>query len=366
MSKVKAITTDAPTGGAVYGDFELPDPEHFSAKLKTIYNGICGTDRGMVAGALPFAYNPEGYKRLVLGHEALAQVVEIEKNEFGIRSGDYVVPIVRRPGKCVNCRIGRMDNCTDGDKHEAGITGMHGFMREYFYDTPENLVKVQDNSILDVAVLAEPLKNVEKAFEVFNKISERSIFLNDFGTYEDKKAVIIGTGSEAFLYSFFARDYGFDTILTNRHPIPDQKTVMVDKSGVEFYDYTKDMDKILEGGIDLLIDTSGHPGTIFQFIRKLNHNGITILFGTNGKAPATDVDGADIDYLIENNITLMGSVDGAREHYFKALEHLRNWRHNYGDIMKDLITKKIPPSDVDIFSNKPGDEIKTIIDWSKA
>ena len=72
------------------------------------------------------------------------------------------------------------------------------------------------------------------------------------------------------------------------------------------------------------------------------------------------------EVVIENNITLMGSVDGAREHYFKALEHLRNWRHNYGDIMKDLITKKINPSDVDIFTNKPGDEIKTVIDWSRA
>ena len=365
MTKVKAITTNAPAGGAVYEDFEIPVPEHYSAKLKTIYTGICGTDRGIVSGALSFAYNPEGYKRMVLGHEALAQVVEIEKNAFGIKSGDYVVPMVRRPGNCVNCRIGRMDNCTDGDKHEAGVTGMHGFMREYFYDSPEYLLKVQDNSILDVAVLAEPLKNVEKAFEVFDKVSERSIFQNDYGTYEEKNAVIIGTGSEAFLYSFFARDYGFNTILTNRHSIPDQKTVMVEKSGVKFYDYTKDMDRILEGGIDLLVDTSGDPGTIFRFIRKLNHNGIAILFGTNGKAPPTNVDGSHIDYIIENNISLIGSVDGARDHYFKALEHLRNWRHNYGDLMKDLITGKVPPSQVDILGNKPGDEIKTVIDWSQ-
>ncbi|WP_393972214.1 glucose 1-dehydrogenase [Oxyplasma meridianum] len=365
MSKVKAITTDAPTGGVVFGDFELPDPEHYSAKLKTIYSGICGTDRGMVAGSLSFAYNPEGYRQMVLGHEGLAQVLEIEKNNFGIKPGDYVVPIVRRPGKCVNCRMGRMDNCTDGNKHEAGVTGMHGFMRGYFYDTPENLVKVQDKGMFDVAVLAEPLKNVEKAFEVFDKVSERSIFFNDYGTYEDKKAVVIGTGSEAFLFSFFAKDYGFDTVLTNRHPIPDLKKGMVDMIGAEFYDYTMDMDKIAEGGIDLLIDTSGHPGTIFKFARKLNNNGIAILFGTNGKAPPTGVDGSDIDYIIEKNITLLGSVDGARNHYFMALEHLRKWRYVYGDRMKEFITKKISPSDIDIFTNKPENEIKTVIDWSR-
>ena len=81
-----------------------------------------------VEGALPFAYNPSGYNFLVVGHESMCKVIESKSDYF--KPGDIVVPIVRRPGDYPNCLIGRPDNCSDGNKHEAGITGLHGFMRE--------------------------------------------------------------------------------------------------------------------------------------------------------------------------------------------------------------------------------------------
>jgi len=359
--EVKAITTNPPRWGVAFETVEIN--EQLPVKLKPIYTGICGTDRGIVSGALPFAYAPHGSQKLVLGHECLAQVIDAEENDFGIKKGDYVVPVVRRPGKCVNCLIGRSDNCSDGDKHEAGITGLNGFMRTEFQDYPQNLVKVQDPDIARIAVLTEPLKNVRKAYEMFDIVSRKSIFTDSYGSYDEKKSVIIGTGNEAFLYALGARDYGFETYMTNRHQETEFKLEMMEKAGINFYDYTKDGEPE-NGGFDLAIDTSGDPGTIFRFVRKMNNNGIVILFGTNGHAPAATFDGSDIDYIIERNISLIGSVDGARIHYERALQDLTRWNYQYGNLISGMITSKVKPEDTDIFVHKQPDEIKTVIDWS--
>ncbi len=359
--KVEAITTIPKKWGVSYGSVEID--EDFPVKLRPVYTGICGTDRGIVSGALPFAYAPHGSQELILGHECLAQVIDADENEFGIKRGDYVVPIVRRPGKCLNCLIGRSDNCSDGDKHEAGITGLHGFMRSEFQDFPQNLVKVDDPDIAKIAVLTEPLKNVQKAYEMFDIVSKKSIFTDKNGAYEEKKSVIIGSGSEAFLYGLKSRDYGFKTYMTNRHPETDFKLEMMSKAGIIFYDYTQDATPENDG-FDLLIDTSGDPGTIFRFIRKMNNNGIVILFGTNGHAPPSSFDGSDVDYIVERNISIIGSVDGARIHYEKALQDLTRWNYQYGNLIQEMITSRVKPEDTGIFAHKEQGEIKTVIEWS--
>lgn len=362
MTLYRGITTDAPGGGVSYGKIDL-DLGGFDVRLKPVLTGICGTDRGIVGGALPFSYNPHGYDRLVLGHESLCRVTEAAPNDFGIRKGDYVVPMVRRPGKCINCQAGRSDNCSDGDKHEAGITGLHGFMREEFGDSAEYLVKVPDPSIGDVAVLTEPAKNVCKVFEMFDIVSRKSIYTDTAGSYNEKTSLILGTGTEAFLFALKSRDYGFRTHITNRHEIDEIKSGIVEKTGLDFFNY-KEADPVKDTGLDLIIDTSGDPGTILRFLKKMNHNGILVLFGTNGRAPETQINGMDIDYIVERNITIMGSVDGSRIHYERALQDISRWKHQYGSALDDMITSRVSPENTDVFLHKTQGEIKTVIDWS--
>ncbi len=357
---VNALTTNAPTGGIEFHNVKIQDPEDFEVKLKPLYTGICGTDRGEVHGSLSFAYNQPGYNFIVLGHEAVCQVIDIQENEYGIKTGDYVVPVVRRPGNCVNCRIGREDNCSDGKKNEAGITGLHGFMRDYFFDSIRNLVKVNDRSMVREAVLTEPAKNVMKAFEVFDTVSKRSIYQNEDSTFAGKTCLIIGSGSEAFIYSMMAHEYMFNVYMTNRHSLEEPKLSILEKTGSIFFDYTHN---IPLNGIDLLIDTSGDPATIFKFVRMMNNNGVTILFGTNGNAPGAQVNGEDIDYIIERNISMVGSVDGAKKHYFDALKFIEKWSHVQNSVINNLITGTYSPENTEIFQKKPEGEIKSIIKW---
>ncbi|WP_337860121.1 alcohol dehydrogenase catalytic domain-containing protein [Ferroplasma sp.] len=362
MTRISALVTSAPAGGISYKNIDLQVNNEAKAKLKPVYTGLCGTDRMMISGNLPFTYNPKGQDYIVIGHEAVCQVLDIEDNKFNIKSGDYVVPVVRRPGSCVNCRIGRPDNCSDADHDviEAGVRGLNGFNSEYFYDFPQNLLKINDKTNILINVLTEPTKNVMKAFEIFDKVSERSIFTGSDSTYMQKNCVIIGTGSEAFLYAFMAKEYTMNVFMTNRHSMPEDKMKIIDGINASFFNYKNET---MPDYIDLLIDTSGDPETIMRFIRKLNYNGVCILFGTNGAAPGTDYTGIDISYIVEHNIVIAGSVDGSKKHYLDAIKYLNKWKYMPGSAVKYLITGIFSPDETEIFMKKPIEEIKSVIKW---
>lgn len=359
MEQVMALVTNAPSGGVNSRKVNITG-ESGDLVLQPIYTGICGTDRGIIAGALPFAYNPQGYDFLVMGHESICRVVESDIPLF--RTGDLVVPMVRRPGRCLNCSAGRQDNCSDGDKHEAGITGKHGFMREQFRESSRYVVRVDDSSMERTGVLTEPTKNVMKLFEVFNVVSGRSIYPTPEYSLQGKHAWIIGTGSEGFLFSFMAREQGFDTVMTNRHSVDEGRLKIMDQFGIDFVDYSKDFD-ITVKDIDLLIDTSGDPSTILKFAQKVRFNGIVFLFGTNGRAPDGALSGAFVDHLVEKNITIAGSVDGAKRHYEQAVSYISKWTHEHPDAMSSLITGEMPATSADPFKRGNSESIKTIISW---
>jgi len=87
-------------------DKELPrlvEPDEVMLRLLDV--GICGTDKEICS--FEYGTPPAGEDHLVIGHEALAEVVEIGSAVSGLRPGDLVVPTVRRPCPhpgCLSCR----------------------------------------------------------------------------------------------------------------------------------------------------------------------------------------------------------------------------------------------------------------------
>src|SRR5262245_6526446 len=142
-------------------------------KIRTIEVGICGTDREICT----FAYGtpPGNSDYLVLGHEALGQVIEVGPGVSRFRPGDLVVPTVRRPcphDHCPSCRHARQDFCFTGDFTERGIKMVHGYLTEYFVEDEVHLNLVP-NDLQDVAVLVEPLTVAEKALAQVWQVQRR-------------------------------------------------------------------------------------------------------------------------------------------------------------------------------------------------
>src|SRR5215469_13226669 len=145
---------------------DVPEPQLNGATdvlLRLREVGLCGTDREIAS----FEYGdpPSGTDHLILGHESLAEVIEVGREVRNLKHGDLVVAMVRRPcphAECRACRAGRPDFCLTGNYTERGIKGVDGFLTDWVVEDEAYLVEVPQ-ALADVAVLVEPLTVVAKA-----------------------------------------------------------------------------------------------------------------------------------------------------------------------------------------------------------
>ena len=106
---------------------DLPEPEPpgpDEVLFRVLATGVCGTDRDLAE--FRFGHPPPGERHLVLGHEALGQVVAAgSAGSAGLKPGDWVAPMVRRAcaPACMSCARGRRDLCLTGGYTERGIIG---------------------------------------------------------------------------------------------------------------------------------------------------------------------------------------------------------------------------------------------------
>ena len=83
----------------------------------------------------------------------------------GFAAGDFVVSTVRRPcGLCPQCKAGENDMCSSGRYTERGIMRRHGFMAQYYVESPRFMNKIP-KALRDFGVLLEPMSIVEKGID---------------------------------------------------------------------------------------------------------------------------------------------------------------------------------------------------------
>ncbi|WP_299664991.1 zinc-binding alcohol dehydrogenase family protein [uncultured Polaribacter sp.] len=113
---MKYIVCEKP-GEFLLKEKEAPKRKEGEALLQINKVGICGTDLHAYSGHQAFFTYPR-----ILGHELASEVLEIDENEQGIRAGDKVVvmPYISC-GKCVACRNGKTNCCTN-----ISVLGVHG------------------------------------------------------------------------------------------------------------------------------------------------------------------------------------------------------------------------------------------------
>jgi threonine dehydrogenase-like Zn-dependent dehydrogenase len=340
--KAAAVYPDKKSLGVVP---DFPEPQLKSpsqVKLRILNVGVCGTDREIAS----FLYGaaPEGYEYLVIGHESVGEIVEAGP-ESGLKAGDVVIPMVRRPcdhPECVACRAGRSDFCYTGDYRERGIMKMHGFMTERVVDEARymNLVPV---AIRDVAVLVEPLTIAEKALIQTVKIQSRL-------PWEKKhKAVVLGAGPVGLLGAMALALRGFDVTVYSRDREPNASAEITRAIGGK---YISSQDRNVEqmaadvGSIDLVYEATGASQLAFDVLRCLGPNGLFILTGVPGRHGPIEFDADGVmRNLVLKNQCLIGTVNAGKDAFEQAVADLSSAHSRWPGVVQSLITGRFPLDD---------------------
>lgn len=262
--------------------------------------GVCGTDRELALFRLGFP--PAGEDFLILGHEALAQVIACGGGVRRLQPGDWVVPMVRRPCRppCPSCARGRRDLCLAPVSHERGIFGLHGYLAEYAVDGEEDLVAVPP-SLVDYAVLIEPLSVVEKAVETALRTHEPGA----------ARALVLGAGPIGILAALLLRLRGLDVTVHSLEPEDHPRAALLADAGVAYL-------RRLEGpDADILIEAAGSAEAAVAGLERLAPLGVAVLLG------ADDAYGLfPFRRLIVGNRAVVGSVNASPGAFAAAVEDL--------------------------------------------
>ncbi|WP_109830959.1 zinc-binding alcohol dehydrogenase family protein [Reichenbachiella versicolor] len=249
------------------GKFELKEKEapvrkEGEALLKINKVGICGTDLHAYAGNQAFFTYPR-----ILGHELASTVLEIDENPQGIKAGDNVIvmPYVSC-GKCVACRAGKTNCCTN-----ITVLGVHGDggMQEQI-SVPANILLPAGNLSDDEMAIVEPLA-----------IGAHAIRRAD--VQEGETVVVIGCGPIGIGMMKLAQVAGAKVIALDMND--DRLKYAKEEIGVDYIVNVTDnpVEKVSEiTGGDLataVFDATGHKGALEAGPDYMAHGGRYVLVG---------------------------------------------------------------------------------------
>jgi glucose 1-dehydrogenase len=318
--------------------------------VRTVALGVCGTDREIVSGR--YGWAPPGQRRLVIGHESLGTVQEAPA-ECGVKVGDLVVGIVRRPDPvpCAACAAGEWDMCRNGRYTERGIKERNGFGAEFFRVEPDFLVKVDPS--LDIAgVLLEPASVVAKAWDHTERIGQRS------RSWQPKTLLITGAGPVGLLAALIGAQRGLEVHVLDHNDNLKKRDLVRQLDGTY---HTEDLAHLRQRP-DILMECSGAPIVVRDVLGRTAAAGIVCLVGVTASGHDFDIDvGALNRTMVLNNDTVFGTVNANRRHYEMAGEALQRADKAW---LNRLITRREPVEQWTQSLERLSDDIKVIVDFS--
>jgi len=335
---------------------QIEKPDH--VKVKVLQVGICGTDREEVSGGRADA--PKGEHQLIIGHEVLAEVIQVGADVKSLKPKDLVVVIVRRPCTvCEMCKRNCPDMCQSGLYTERGIKQRHGFQAEFVVDEEKYMIKVPP-SLKSLAVLTEPTTVVEKAIDHSCRIqcAREPVDPDPFKWLKGKKALIAGLGPIGLLGAMVLRLRGAEVVGLGREPSNNLRPRLLESMGGRY------INSSIQEEFDLILEATGAAKLELELVQYLAPSGIYVLTGLPEDTTLTIDGGRLVTDLVLKNQVIFGSVNATREHFKQGVDDLEAAKEKWPGVIEQFITSKTPYQQFEqVFTMKKTDEIKAVIEW---
>jgi threonine dehydrogenase-like Zn-dependent dehydrogenase len=339
---------------------DMPDPKMKpdQVAVKMLRVGLCGTDAEINHGL--YGKAPEGDEFLILGHENLGVVEEVGRKVKGWKAGDLVVSTVRRPcGKCPQCKAGENDMCSSGQYTERGIMRRHGFMAQYYVESPAFLNKIP-KEIRDFAVLLEPMSVVQKGIDHTYLLQQR------LKSWKPKFAMVLGAGPIGLLAAAVLRARGLRVAVIGREDPTDMRARLVKQLGAEYVSVANKAlpDVPKETGYpDIVIEATGVSRVVFDAMEILGPNGVLCLLSVTG---GDTINPEPIDLinqkLVLGNQVVFGSVNANPRHFKQGVKDFVTIDRKWPGVMNELLTNRIPWQDHKKWFTDRGAGIKSTLE----
>jgi 2-desacetyl-2-hydroxyethyl bacteriochlorophyllide A dehydrogenase len=272
---------------------------HTILKIRRI--GICGTDLHAFEGTQPFFNYPR-----ILGHELAAEIVAADgAPEFEVGEAVTFIPYFNC-GKCIACRSGKPNCCTD-----IQVFGVHidGGMSEYV-SVPSYALVHGDGLSFDELALVEMLS-----------IGAHGI--GRAGVKEGEKVLVVGAGPIGLGTMEFARIAGAEVIALDvnsaRLEFCREKLGVLHTINAAVDDVGAALNNVTNGDMPtVIIDATGNLGAINTAFSYLAHGGRYVLVGLQKGAVSFSH-----PEFHKREATLMSSRNAVREDFEHVIKCMK-------------------------------------------
>ena len=290
------------------------------AVVKVLGCGLCGSD----IVKLIHKISKNG---TVLGHEIVAQIVEINSNtEFN--SGDIIVTSHHIPcGKCDYCRHGNVSMC----EHFKSTNIEPGGFSEYVYLSEEHLQNV-------AYLKPENLTNVEASFYeplgcIVRAVKRAALLQGD-------KALVVGLGSIGILMAQALKAYGIQVVGCDLLP---ERIQVLKNLGIDAVN-VKDLDDKFDG----IFMTSGADKAIDTALKFVKNGGKILVFSSTPHNESAYPN----NEIYYRELTVLGSYSPSPADLKDSLDLLKTGKVKVAGLSTEYDLDNIQKAFDDTISNK--------------
>lgn len=301
-------------------DIELEGRQ--GAIVKVLGCGLCGSD--IVKFVHKISKNGT-----VLGHEIVAQIVEIN-SETNFKVGDEIVTSHHIPcGKCVYCRHGNVSMC----QHFKSTNIRPGGFSELVYLSEEHLQNVahlKPENLTDVeASFYEPLGCIVRAVKRANLL-------------KGDVALVVGLGSIGILTAQALKAYGVEVVGCDLIP---ERIEILKSLGINAVDVREISEKFEADAIFMTSGADKAIGTALKYVR----NGGKIVVFSSTPHDETAYPNNEIYY---RELTVMGSYSPSPADLADSLDLLKNGKVKVSGLSVEYALDDIQKAFDDTMANK--------------
>lgn len=289
------------------------------AVVKVLGCGLCGSD------IVKFVHkiSKDG---TVLGHEIVAQIVEIN-SQTNFKIGDTIVTSHHIPcGKCVYCKHANVSMC----EHFKLTNIRPGGFSQFVYlseEHLENVAHIKPENLTEVeASFYEPLGCIVRAVKRANML-------------EGDKVLVVGLGSIGILTAQALKAYGMNVTGCD---LLSERIESLQKLGIDAVDVRE-----LQGEFDGIFMTSGADKAIDTALKHVRNGGKILVFSST----PSEMSAYANNEIYYRELTVMGSYSPSPADLKDSLELLRTGKVKVNGISTEYELDDIQQAFDDTMSN---------------
>lgn len=257
--------------------------------IKILAASICGTDLHILA-------DPPEYpavEGVTIGHEIVGEVVEVGPGVCSLKAGDRIIMDNNLAcGVCDCCRSGNANVCTNMKSMGMEIDGAFA---QYCVAPEGNLVRINKDVPIDMAIFAEPLNCVMGGFQKIKIMPGDNV-------------LILGGGPIGMYFTKLCKTAGAGRVYVSE--VSEKRSPYLKQSGADVLinpvaqDLAAEIHAENPEGVDIVIDCVGV--LINDALACVKNAGTILLFGLNESAQQSICQ----SNITRRGITVMGTFIG--------------------------------------------------------